>query len=515
MIAQRQGVARRGFLKLGAASAALPLVGWWAGSSSRDAPAESEAGRPKLLILVFDTLSAPHLSLYGYRRHTSPYLERFAERATVYHNHTAAGNFTSPSTASLFTGVYPWEHRVLHLYGSMTEAFIGHDLFSVLRPHYKTIVYTHNEFVEVLFYQLRKSLDRWQPGTALALESRYLSNQLERDRNVGLWAEKVVRGSYGDPHTSLFLAAMLAGVQRRRSDDLDKAWAGNFPLGVPSGSAYSFLLEDALDWIVDEVKTTSEPFVGYFHLFPPHEPYRPRKEFVGMFDDGWAPARKAEHFFSLKASEDELRALRGLYDEYLANVDTAFGRFLDRLESSKLLEDMYLIVTSDHGEMFERGIRHHNTETLYQALLHVPLLVAAPGQSHRKDIFLPTSTLDILPTLTHLAGLPAPEWAQGQILPGLGGKDLLDERAILALEAKRSSKWTRLSMATAAVRMGRYKLLQYLGYPGFENEVELYDLDSDPEERDDLASRRPGLAADLQGVLRNHLRGSVSVPGWD
>src|SRR6266508_3062077 len=66
---------------------------------------------PNVIILVFDTLSARHLSLYGYSRLTSPNLTRFADRAIVYHRHYAAGNFTSPGTASLLTGTYPWTHR--------------------------------------------------------------------------------------------------------------------------------------------------------------------------------------------------------------------------------------------------------------------------------------------------------------------------------------------------------------------------------------------------------------------
>jgi len=63
---------------------------------------------PNVLVIVFDTLSAAHTSVDGYPRRTTPHLERFAERATVYHRHHSAGNFANPGTASLLTGAYPW-----------------------------------------------------------------------------------------------------------------------------------------------------------------------------------------------------------------------------------------------------------------------------------------------------------------------------------------------------------------------------------------------------------------------
>ena len=513
---EHQIVTRRKFLKLGAAMAVAPFAGRWAASSISAGSGGDGGDRPNFLILVFDTLSAPHLSLHGYRRLTTPNFERFAERSTVFHSHMAAGNFTAPSTASLFTGVYPWAHRALHLFGSMTKPYLNQNLFSLFKPHYTTTVYTHNELVEVLFQQLRGELHRWLPAAALSLRNTGFGNRLSRDRNVAVWAENVVRGTFEQPRSSPVLSSLLNAWERGQIDELEATLGEDFPRGVPRSSvAYSFLLEDAMEWIVAEAGSVPEPYLAYVHLYPPHYPYRPRHEFDDMFDDGWSPAPKAAHFFSHGIPEDELGAHRREYDKYIAYVDHTFGRLIDQIESSRLLDNTYLIVTSDHGEMFERGIWKHDTETLYQAVLHVPLLIAAPGQTRRRDISLPTSTVDLIPTLAHLANLPVPEWIQGRILPGFGDMDLSSERPIMAFEGKRSSKWASLTTATAAVRIGRYKLCQYLGYPGHENEVELYDLDNDPDERDDLATDRRGLAADLQAVLRDNLRDVVTAKAWD
>ncbi len=70
---------------------------------------------PNIILLVIDTLSARHMSLYGYERQTTPNLERFASRASVYHSHYSGGNFTTPGTATILTGLYPWRHRAINL----------------------------------------------------------------------------------------------------------------------------------------------------------------------------------------------------------------------------------------------------------------------------------------------------------------------------------------------------------------------------------------------------------------
>ncbi len=64
-----------------------------------------------VLIIILDAWSAHHLSLHGYPRETMPNLDKLTEKAIVYHNHYSAGNFTTPGTASLLSGVLPWTHR--------------------------------------------------------------------------------------------------------------------------------------------------------------------------------------------------------------------------------------------------------------------------------------------------------------------------------------------------------------------------------------------------------------------
>jgi len=135
------------------------------------------------------------------------------------------------------------------------------------------------------------------------------------------------------------------------------------------------------------------------------------------------------------------------YDEYIANVDAEFGLLLDRLEASGILDHSYFVVTSDHGELFERGENGHNTFLLYDSVIHIPLLISAPGQSERRDIDSLTSNIDILPTLLNIAGKEIPSSLEGQLLPGFGGKEDAS-RSIFAVEAKTNSAFGPLKRAT-------------------------------------------------------------------
>jgi arylsulfatase A-like enzyme len=224
-----------------------------------------------------------------------------------------------------------------------------------------------------------------------------------------------------------------------------------------------------------------------------------------MFEDGRVFPEKETHFFSENISHEKLQTLCRKYDEYLAYVDAEFGRLYDALERSGQLENTYLILTSDHGQMFERGIHGHVTPVLYEPLIDVPLIIAQPGQSKREDVYGLTSAVDILPTLLYLSGSSIPGWVDGQILPGIG-EPAEPQRSVFALEAKDSSLRGALEQGTVAMIQDSYKLIHYFGYPGYEDVYELYDLQADPEELVNLHELMPEIVKEFGVVLENILK---------
>lgn len=460
---------------------------------------------PNVIILVFDSLSARHLSLNGYQRDTTPYLRQFAEHATVYHRHYSTGNFTSPATASMLTGLYPWTHRAFDQAGLISKNHVDANLFRYLDPSYQRAAYAQNLWADLFLYQFESHLDVHIKSTAYSLLDLV-------DYNKGPWQkdplsafrahEDFLAQDYGIPaalYGSFFdkLKSYLAF-----KDTLAK-WKEEYPRGVPNLGKYKvyFLPEQVFNGVSGEIVRLREPFVGYFHFFPPHEPYSPNRRFVGRFDDDWLPIPKALHPLSDHVPQDQLNQARRQYDEYIANVDESFGQIYLHLQQTGILDNTYLMITADHGQLFERGVHGHVTPLLYDPVIHTPLIISAPGQSARRDIYSPTSSVDILPTLIKITGATLPEWLEGNLLPGFGGEEG-NERPVFAMEAKKNSSFKPLTQATLAMIKGDYKLIWYIGYPGYHDVYELYNLKTDPEELLDLSQSHVEILSAMANELK-------------
>ena len=497
---------RREFLK----SASLYGLGWLSAFlPPRSNSLNRSAGdAPNIIILVFDTLSARHLSLYGYQRETTPNLTRFAEKATVFHRHYAAGNFTSPGTASLLTGTYPWTHRAFQQAGIILRDLADHNLFRLLDGAYEKAAFGQNLWADILLYQFGKSIDVHIKSTAYSLDEQIHFNDgvWQNDPLIAFRShEEFLEADYGLPGSlySSFLDKFRSYLANEFSfKELKK----DYPRGFPNLGKYKlyFVLEEVLDGIAKETQRLHQPFISYYHFFPPHAPYFPNRRFIGIFDDGWNPSPKDPHLLSSGQSEAMLNQYRREYDEYIANVDAEFGRLYDHLQRTGTLDNTYLILTSDHGELFERGTEGHVSPLLYESIIHVPLIISAPGQSERQDIHSPTSCVDILPTLLKITGGSAPDWLEGNLLPGFGGEDIGD-RAVFAIEAKKNASLSPITLGTFAMIKGDYKLIWYRGYPGYDNVYELYNLKTDPEELLDLSKSHPEILLSMGNELQMRL----------
>jgi len=470
----------------------------------------AQTGAPNILLIVFDAFSAHNISLYGYGRTTTPNLDRLSSRAVVYHNHLAASSFTTPGTASLLTGVLPWTHRALESKGTVADAFVRRSLFSALNGHYR-IAYTHNGWANILLEQFQDDLDELIPWKSLFLDDvgRSIPALFGRDADIAEvgWTRTMDASTQGFAY-SLLLSRLYNALLDAKYASLKKS----FPRGLPStGNVGSeFLLEDGIDHIAKRLPELPRPFAGYFHFMPPHGPYNTPLQFFDRFaGDGFRPAAKPEDAFSRHVPEAALLKRRQEYDEFILYVDEQFGRFYASLEASGLLEDTYLILTSDHGEMFERGISGHSTDALFQPVMRVPLLIFEPGRTARLDVHSPTSAVDILPTALHLAGQPPADWSEGVALPPFG-PDLLPDRPVFGVKGDKNGKHAPLEHASTFIMEGRHKLHYSYGLKntGEAELLRLFDLESDPEEMNDLHASQPALAQLLLDKLKAAIRES-------
>ena len=154
-------LSRRDFLKVAAGLSLTPLVEKISPEELRGRNLGGFASQYNHPCLWY-AFRLPPLTLRLPPRNTSPNFERFAENATVYHNHHSAASFTTPSTASLLTSTYPWQHRAYTSKGSIRPHVVPNNIFRLLRDKYYTAAFTQNLYADKLLFQFDQYLDRHQ-----------------------------------------------------------------------------------------------------------------------------------------------------------------------------------------------------------------------------------------------------------------------------------------------------------------------------------------------------------------
>ncbi len=479
----------------------LPAARRLAGPAAQDA-----TDQPNILVIVFDALSARHIPSYGYQRDTMPNLSRLAEKSTIFHQHYAGANFTTAGTASLLTGLYPWTHRAIQYYGHTRWSVADNNIFKLLPDSYYKVAYTHNPLAAALLHQFQDGIDQLDARSKHALTDGLWSEALFADDfPVAIYAERVITGLHSRPPSAAYLQLLNLFRFRGESNKYETQYATDFPRSLPDAEFDAlFRLEDVTDWLAELTTTVATPYFMYIHMFPPHAPYNTRADFVDIFNDGWQPVEKPTN--PMEAENVGLQRMldaRRYYDEFIAYVDAEFGRLYDQLEKSGALDNTYLILTADHGELFERGIVGHGGTAMYDGVTHIPLMVWKPGQQERVDVHERTSAVDVVPTLLHVTGQPTPDLCEGAVLPTFSDAPAA-ERDVFSLEAKLNNSVAPLTVGTTAFYHGPHKLVHYMGYensPAAEGYYELFNLANDPEELENLIDTDKTTAREMKEQL--------------
>lgn len=503
----RFGLTRRDFLKLASAYSAGALMSL----ISKGARAGRE--RPNIILILFDAMSATNLSVYGYGRETTPELTKFANRCTVYNAHYSASNFTSSGTASMLTGMLPWKNRAITQGSLITKKMLPYNMYSLLGEKYYKLAFSQNFWPDRLVGQFYEDVNDFLPQTKYSMRGNTLvQSWVGKDRALAsiafddfLFPADVATS--GSSWLGYFYKSRVSAAyeyQRRQP---------GYRSGIPEVEGYfAYQNEIVMQGVLSEILSLHEhnqPFFSYFHLFSPHSPYRPSDVFRNYFEgDDFQPVEKRANpaFVNMfTRSSDELLNKRRLYDQQIAQLDAELGKMIGSMDRAGILENSYVIITSDHGEMFERGFAGHGGIMMYEPIIRIPLLIHSPGQKSRKDVHVPTSNIDLLPTMLSITDLAIPEQLEGKVLPGLGGVEN-EDRPIFSMFAWENSVFLPLRKAAFSMRKGDYKLITYLGYTGTDKHLyELYNLANDPEELNNLSSKEVGVLSSLQDEFWVHL----------
>jgi arylsulfatase len=355
-----------------------------------------------VLVVLVDALRADHLGCYGYPRPTSPTIDSLAARGVVFERAHSQAPWTKPSVASLLTGTYPIQHGVFT--GSAGDT-PGHITSDVLADELLTMA----EAFKGAGY-----------ATAAFVHNAQISSFMGFDQGFDIYAENL-------------------------------------------GDAAS-LTSRFLEWLEAE---TRRPFFAYLHYLDPHWPYTPPDSLRQLFP---VPEGTRQDFNTVnwKIFEREIRegivqltprdaeAMAALYDGEIRFVDSQLARLLDRLGTTGEGERTVLVLTADHGEEFldHGGVGHG--QTLYEEVLHVPLLIVGP-ETPATRVPDPVETVDILPTLLELTGQEIPEGLPGRPLrPLWEGREDWAERATYADHRPGGDRGPLLQ----SVVQGRWKLIR-------------------------------------------------------
>ena len=415
------------------------------------------AGVPSLLFISVDTLRADHLGFMGYDRPTTPYLDALAAQSTVFTDVTATASYTLPTHASMFTGLFPPRHMACDTLDRVDAArtpTLGRLLSDA---GFHTAGFTGGGFVSV-DYGFADGFDRYTTIDPVAVPK--------------------------------FIAPDASGrfPDSRRIEQAHEA----------SG------LDDVGRWIV---RQGQRKWLVFLHTFAVHE-YTPPEVDERLFARTLDLPPGFDAQVCLNTSDPvknppSLAArerLIDLYDATIHHADRRLGQLLHVLDEKGVLANTIVVVTADHGEeFFDHGhFRHRGT--LYQDLVHVPLLIRMPGGPAGLRIDEPVSQADVLPTLLELLGEPVPEGLDGRSLAEFvrGRRPSTPPTPVFA-------EIDRTLHGRSALRDGALKLIHSDTSAAREEpaavEWELYDLREDPGETRNLVAERPADVAELRARL--------------
>lgn len=430
-------------------------------------------GLMNVLLITVDTLRANHLGCYGYTRNTSPAIDSLAARGVLVSNAYAQRPKTSPSFATILTGTYPQRHGV-------------------------------------------RGVRRILPGAAYTLA--------ESLHDLGYRTCGVVTNG------NLFPAFEF-------DQGFDEYFFGHSTAGEGT--------EIALRWLRDPGPS---PFFLWVHHTDPHTPYTPPPPYDGLFvKEGGSQSKTLKKI--------KRRALGGVlpnklidgpldldyyisqYDGEIAYTDRCIGELLSCIRGLGIADSTLVVFTADHGESlgdhdyyFQHGL------LAYEASSRIPLVFSMPGVLHSHvcggSLF---ESVDIMPTILGLLGADVPPTCQGasrtQLLMGAdGGNEGPAGRAYVeagythhygpgltfALVKDRYKFVTRDASWTIRPRhvWEFINCLVAFVETGAASD-ELYDIESDPGETDNLIADRPELAASMEAELTSllrRLRGAGRLP---
>lgn len=315
-------------------------------------------GAPKhVILIVIDTLRADAISSINSNTMSTPNIDALADDGILFNNALSTSPWTTPSVASILTGLSPLAHRTMTVKSKLPdECFTITEYFD--QQNYQTAGFAQNAML------INKNFEQ---GFDIFKHQKF---------------SKV-----------LFLHQKLLWKFRKNKDEIF--------------TRPKWITDQAIEWLDDNIK--QHTFL-YIHYLDPHHPYRPIDRYLPK---GNVPKKIGESFSSFRSvrsghlvlTQPEKIWVNSLYKAELANVDDNIGTIINHLKNKGIYDKALIVLTSDHGEEFWEHDNIEHGHTLYNELLHVPLIIKMPSQTSKRIIDSKVTINSIVPTVLDICNI--------------------------------------------------------------------------------------------------------------
>jgi len=401
---------------------------------------------PNILLLTIDACRPDHLGCYGYKRNTTPNIDKLANEGALFINAFSQSAWTTPGMISIFTSLYPFKHNVDARGKTLSPSIVT--LPEVLKENgYSTQVFPR--FIDIPNY--------WNLGFEAINKDEYTEN---------------------------------------KNDELIE------------------LIE----------KQKDRTFFIWYHYNGVHLPYNPLESYADKFltdsDKKIIAESKGIQLVKNKViikhgsvdfREEDKRPVRALYDGQLKQLDDYVGRLIEKMKGWNILDSTIIIITADHGEeLLEHGFIGHASTSLkaqlYEEIIRIPLIIRYPKKIRPKIISHISQQVDIMPTILDLISLPVPSGLQeASVLPLLNGSHSEISEDVYC-ETNKGGYQSTKEMQEYKIRCIRTKRWKLICISSKDiDSYELYDLQNDPDETENVAKKRSNVTISHKNKLQNKL----------
>ena len=438
--------------------------------------------RPNILLITFDAMTARNMSVYGYKRKTTPFIEKWAESAFLFSRVKSESNYTTPTTQSLMTAKRVWTHQTYFV--EVASKFIGENNENL--PY----LLKKNGYTNVAIQQVYQASVK-KLGLAGNFDIIFGPEQLSQSNVLYQVIDRYLYRVFGE---KIIIYDWIIKEDFILFKLLNKLSSDSAVTSHPPERAFGKFLE-----LLDN--GLNEPYFTWIHLYAPHDPYLPPEPYKGMFNDSqalrtWKSQKRSRSLVSIDVYRDR-------YDEFIRYADSQFEKFITGLEQRNATKDTVIILSSDHGESFAHNYKGHGGPHLYEDLTHIPLMIKEPNMQKGKVIDDLSEQIDVAPTILDMAKIPIPSWMEGRsLIPLMRGEFLVPKPAFSMSLVNNPSRGHEITSGTLAIWKGDYKLIHYLN----NGKTLLFNLREDPDENNNILDKEPKISDKLLIEIKENLQ---------